>query len=255
MNILFIGDVFSLPGREVIEKNIDSIIKSYDISFVIANGENISHGKGINKKHYEFLKNNKVNVITSGNHIFKQKETLEYIKTTNDLLRPANMHSDLPGLGTIKLSINNKSIRVTNLMGRVFMDLVDNPYVVFEKILENDDSDIHIVDFHAEASAEKAAFAYNYDGKISALLGTHTHVQTADEQILPLGTAFITDVGMTGPINSIIGVNPSEVINKEKTGLPTKFIPSTNDGKLCGVVLSFDDITNKVLRIKRLQVT
>ncbi|QHX36899.1 TIGR00282 family metallophosphoesterase [Spiroplasma sp. BIUS-1] len=253
MNFLIIGDIYSKSGRDVIEKNLDKVVKENNIDFIIANGENISHGKGINKNHYDFLKNKGVNVITSGNHIFKVKETFEFIEQVDDLLRPANMNSYNIGLGTNVYNFKDKKIRVTNLMGKSFMEHVNNPYEVMDKIMENDNSDIHIVDFHAEASAEKLAFAWNYDGKITALVGTHTHVQTADERILPKGTAFITDLGMTGPINSIIGANPDEVIFKEKTGLPTKFKPSENPGILCAVVVCLDN-ENNCKKIKRIQV-
>ncbi|ASP27972.1 putative metallophosphatase [Spiroplasma corruscae] len=252
MNILFIGDVFSSSGREIINLKLKDLVKKYKVDFIIANGENISHGKGINNNHYNFLKEQGINVITSGNHIFRQKDTCNFINEVDDLLRPHNMSSYLPGKGSYLYNCNNKKIRVTNLMGRMFMDPVNNPYESLDSILENDNSDIHIVDFHAEATAEKAAFAFNYDGKITALLGTHTHVQTADEQILEKGTAFITDVGMTGPLNSIIGVNPDEVILKEKTGLQAKFIPSSNSGQLCGVLLKISS-NNKVEEIIRIK--
>ncbi|AUM62888.1 TIGR00282 family metallophosphoesterase [Spiroplasma monobiae] len=253
MNFLIIGDVYSKSGRDVLEKHLKNIVEEKDIDFIIVNGENISHGKGINKNHYDFLKNLGVNVITTGNHIFKVKETLDFIETVDDLLRPANMNSYNIGIGTNVYEFNGKKIRVSNLMGKSFMEHVNNPYEVMDQIIKDDKSDIHIIDFHAEASAEKLAFAWNYDGKITALVGTHTHVQTADERILPNGTAFITDLGMTGPINSIIGANPEEVIFKEKTGLPTKFKPSENEGLLCGVIIKVNE-KNKATEIKRLQI-
>ncbi|QGS52208.1 TIGR00282 family metallophosphoesterase [Spiroplasma tabanidicola] len=252
MNILIIGDIYSKSGRDVLKKHLNNIVAKNNIDFVVANAENISHGKGINKNHYNFLKQLKVDVITSGNHIFKVKETQEFIIETNDLLRPLNMYESLPGKGTVLFEKNGFKIRITNLLGTTFMDHANSPFEVLDKLLENDNSDIHIVDFHAEASAEKIAFAWNYDGKISALVGTHTHVQTADERILPKGTAFITDIGMTGPINSIIGANPDEVIYKEKTGLPTKFIPSENAGKLQAVIIRFEN--KKAKSIERIQV-
>ncbi|WP_339020543.1 TIGR00282 family metallophosphoesterase [Spiroplasma endosymbiont of Atherix ibis] len=253
MNFLIIGDVYSKSGRDILEKHLKSIVKKNNINFIVVNGENISHGKGINKNHYEFLKKLGVDVITTGNHVFKIRETLEYINEVNDLLRPANMNSFNLGVGTNQYSWKNKKIRITNLTGKSFMEHVNNPYEVMNKIIEKDNSDIHIVDFHAETSAEKIAFAWNYDGIITALVGTHTHVQTADERILPKGTAFITDLGMTGPINSIIGANPEEVIYKEKTGLPVKFKPSENQGILCGVILSVNN-ENKAISIERLQI-
>jgi len=251
MNILLIGDVFSKPGREVLKQKLPTIIDENEIDFVIVNGENISHGSGINKEHFNFLKELKIDVITSGNHIFKNKETIDFIGDNPNLLRPLNMNSFLPGNGTILVEKNNIKIRVTNLMGKNFMDHVNNPYEAMDNLLKSDNSDIHIVDFHAEATAEKLAFAWNYDGKISVIVGTHTHIPTDDAQILPKGTAYVTDLGMTGPINSIIGVNPSEVILKEKTGLPVRFVPSENKGVLNGVIVKFNN--NKVIEVVRIK--
>ncbi|AOG60703.1 hypothetical protein SHELI_v1c07540 [Spiroplasma helicoides] len=250
MNFLIIGDIYSKSGRDVLEKRLPNIIEDENIDFIIANGENISHGKGINKSHYDFLKNLGVDVITSGNHIFKVKETLEFIKETKDLLRPINMYSELPGNGSIVINKNGLNIRVTNIMGNSFMEHSNKAYEIIDNLIQKDSSDIHIIDFHAEASAEKIAFAWNYDGKITALVGTHTHVPTADERILPKGTAFITDIGMTGPINSIIGANPDEVVFKDRTGLPTKFKPSENPGRINAVVINVEN--KKAISIKRL---
>lgn len=251
MNILMIGDIYSQNGRDIVQKKIKEIVTSNNISFIVANGENISHGKGIAKKHYKFLKDIGVNVITSGNHIFKNSQVLEYIDDVKDLLKPANMSKYTPGIGTTKFKIKGKIIRVTNLMGRVFMEPCSNPYESFEEILENDNSDIHLVDFHAEATAEKAAFAYYYDGKITAFVGTHTHVQTADERLLPKGTAFITDLGFCGAYNSIIGANIEEVIKKEKTGMPVSFKPASGLSQFCGAIIKIDDKTNKAISIER----
>lgn len=250
MNILLVGDVYSKSGRDAISKYLKDIIIKEKIDFTIVNGENISHGKGINKNHYTFLKKMGVDVITSGNHIFKSSDTVDFIDNVDDLLRPANMNSYLPGKGSNVYKAKEKKIRVTNLMGKTYMEHVNNPYESMDKILSEDNSDIHIVDFHGEASAEKIAFAWNYDGKIDVLVGTHTHVQTADERILNKGTAFITDMGMTGAYDSIIGANPEEVIKKEKLGIPTKFVPSTNEGMLNGVIVYFNE-NNQPTSIKR----
>lgn len=252
MKILMIGDVYSKAGRQVLTENLGKIVQQNHIEFIVVNGENISNGKGINKNHYDFLMQLGVDVITSGNHVFRLKETQEFIKNTPNLLRPANMYTQLPGLGSIVVSKKGKTIRVTNLMGRSFMDHVNNPYEVMDQILAENQAMIHLVDFHAEASAEKMAFAWNYDGQITALVGTHTHVQTADEQIFPKGTGYITDLGMTGPRHSIIGANPEEVIFKEKTGLPTKFTPSENPGVINGVILEVEGL--KTMSIKRISV-
>ncbi|WP_374695896.1 TIGR00282 family metallophosphoesterase [Spiroplasma endosymbiont of Polydrusus formosus] len=256
MNILIIGDIYAQAGRTAVKKYLPKIIKKYNINLIIANGENTTHGKSIAKHHYNELKEAGINIITSGNHIFRNPEVLKYIEEVSDLLKPANMNSFTPGQGTVVINVNNKKVRITNLMGRSFMDPVDNPYTIFEKIIANDDSDYHFVDFHAEASAEKLAFAWNYDGIITGFFGTHTHVQTADNRILPKGTGYITDVGMCGSYDSIIGSKPDEIIIKEKTGLPARFEPATENDRLIfsAALLQVDDKTNKAIKIDRILI-
>ncbi|AGJ90901.1 TIGR00282 family metallophosphoesterase [Mycoplasma putrefaciens] len=255
MKVLMIGDVYASPGRAVVEQYLEQIKKEYDIDFIVVNGENTTHGKSLIKKHYQFYKDLGVDVITSGNHIFKNKEVLEYIDSTSDLLKPLNMSSYTPGKGYTIVEKNDKKIAVVNLMGQSFMDQCNNPYQAMDQFLaSNDDYDILLVDFHAEATAEKMAFAWNYDGIITAFVGTHTHVQTADQKILPKGSAYITDVGMTGAINSIIGVEPSDVIFKQKTNLPSSFHPATGQAMLNAVIIEIDDQTNKAVSIDRLSL-
>ncbi|WP_342252476.1 TIGR00282 family metallophosphoesterase [Spiroplasma endosymbiont of Amphibalanus improvisus] len=252
MNVLMVGDIFAKNGRTIFEKMLPKIKEKYKIDFIIANGENISHGKSISYNHFKFLKNLDVDVVTSGNHIFKKYEVLDYIDNEKTLLKPININSYTPGNGTVILNKKGKKIQVTNIMGRVYMDNCDNPYPMFEKILEESNADIHLVDFHAEATAEKIAFAWNFDGKINALAGTHTHVQTADERILPKGTAFISDIGMCGPINSIIGVNPEEVIKNQKTGLLQKFNPAIGPSIFSAIVITIDNKNNRTQSIERI---
>ncbi|WP_031541979.1 TIGR00282 family metallophosphoesterase [Mesoplasma photuris] len=253
MKVLMIGDVYARAGREIFESKINSIVKSNEIDVVIVNGENTTHGKGLSKEHYDFYKNLNVDVITSGNHIFKHRETVNFIDETPDLLKPVNMDSYTPGSGFYIFEKNDKKICVINFMGRTYMDNCNNPYEVMDDFLDLElDYDILLVDFHAEATAEKIAFAWNYDGIITGFVGTHTHVPTADERILPKGTAFITDLGMTGPINSVIGASPKSVIKKEKTGLPTRFEPANGPSVLNGVIIEIND-NNKATLIKRIQ--
>ncbi len=251
IKFLFIGDIYGKSGRNAIAKYLPNLVKVNKIDVVIANGENISHGSSILKKHYDFLKKQEIDVITSGNHIFHKKEVLKYIDSTKDLLRPLNMNSFLPGNGTIQITKKGKTIRITNIMGKSFMDHVNNPYESFDNLLKTDKSDIHIVDMHAETTAEKKAFAWNYDGKITCLFGTHTHTQTSDEQVLPKGTAFITDIGMTGPFHSILGANPTEIIIKEKTGIREYFQPAISEPQFCGAILELKD-DHKVFNFQRI---
>ena len=255
MNFLLIGDIFAKPGRKFLEENLAKIQKQYQVDFTIANGENITHGNHISKNHFLFLKSLNVDVVTSGNHIFDHKSTLEFINQYPTLLRPLNMYHNLPGKGYVVVTKNNKKILVTNIIGKAFMPHANNFYRPFTKLLKqfkNQKIDIHIVDFHGEATAEKKAFAYNFDGQVTCVFGTHTHVQTADNQILAGGSAYITDLGMTGSYHSIIGANPKEVIYKEKTNLRTRFVPSNKKAQFNACLLQVDEITNKAVALTRI---
>lgn len=195
--------------------------------------------------------------MTSGNHIFHREETQKNIEKFPDLIRPLNIaNPHYPGQGTILKEVNNKRIRITNLLGTNFMPMAaENPYWILEKIINLRDYDLHLVDFHAETTAEKIALAHHFDGEITALWGTHTHVQTADERRLPKGTAFITDLGMTGPHRGIIGAKPEAIIRRAREGLPAKMIPNDDEedrGQFNGVIFEFDDTTDKVIKIKRI---
>lgn len=254
MKILMIGDIFAKPGREIFQKNINNLIKEHNINFVVVNGENTTHGKSISKDHYHFYKENFVDIITSGNHIFKNPDVLQFIDETPDLLKPLNMYKT-PGNGYIIVEKNNKKICVLNLIGNTFMDPSNNVYEAMEEFLDLKlNYDILLVDFHAETTAEKIAFALNYDGIITGFVGTHTHVPTADERILPNGTAFITDLGMTGVINSVIGIEPADAIYKQKTGLIRRFQPAIGKAQLNAVIIEIDEKINKAINIKRISI-
>jgi len=256
MKILVIGDIFGKMGRKIIKENLPLLKKNHQIDLVIANVENVTHGKGLSLKHYEELKTYGINIMTSGNHIFHLKETLDYIKKTDDLLRPLNSNPYHPGKGSILLTLKNKKIRITNLLGNIFMPFSsENPFFSLEKIIKKKDCDIHLVDFHAETTAEKIAFALYYDGKISALWGTHTHVQTSDERILPKGTAFITDLGMTGSLDGIIGCDSEAIFEKNKYYFSKKFFPkSEGNGQLNGLIINFLDNNNQITYLKRIKL-
>ncbi len=254
MKILMIGDVFAKAGRSFLAAKLGHLQQQYDIDFTIVNGENITHGKSISFKHYQFLKDLNVDVVTSGNHIFDLEEVLDYIDHPNvDLIKPLNLNGYTPGQGTILKKVGSKKIRVTNIIGRSFMMMAtDNYYPFMDDLLSDDESDIHIVDFHGETTAEKIMFAWNYDGQITLCYGTHTHVQTADERVLPKGTAFISDIGMVGAVNSIIGMDPVNVIHRFRTSLPARFFPAEGPAILCGLVMEVDDASNKVVALERI---
>ena len=248
MNILFIGDIVGKLGRDVVAYMIDKITSNRPIDFIIANGENATHGKGLNEDHFKDLLDAGVDVVTLGNHYASKKEIFNYIDSYDCLLRPNNLHESIPGTGTGIYDLNGVKIRVTNLMGRAFMNMnVDNPFDNLQKIIaEEEKADIHIVDFHAEATGEKYSLAYAFDGQVSAVLGTHTHVQTRDYRLLERGTAYMSDVGMCGPYNSILGTKKETVITKTWTGYPTMFEMVDHDDSLfSGVIMEFDDHTFK----------
>lgn len=252
MNILFIGDIVSKLGRLAVTHMLERLTIENSIDFIIANGENATHGKGLSEAHFKELLDAGIDVVTLGNHYGAKKDIFNYIDSYDCILRPNNIHKSIPGVGTNLYKCNGITIRVTNLLGRVFMpNNIDNPFDNLQEIISNDQSDIHIVDFHAEATGEKYSLAYAFDGKVSAILGTHTHVQTRDYRILDKGTAYISDVGMCGPYNSILGTRKEEVIQRTWTGVPAVFDVIERDECLfSAVLLEFDDATNKCLSIK-----
>lgn len=252
MNILFIGDVFSAIGREMIDQYLPLLKKKYQIDFVIANVENATHGKGLIKKHYDEFLFQGISFMTMGNHTFAKKELFQYIDEADRLIVPYNQPKALPGVGSREIMFQNRKIRVTNLIGITFMDgKSQNPFEAIDEILKEDQSDIHIIDFHAEATSEKVALGYYLDGKVAAVLGTHTHVTTADEKILPHGTAFQCDVGMTGPYHSAIGCDVEGIIKRMKMGIMTPFQVAEGMGQFRATLLSFNQ-NNECTHIQRI---
>lgn len=246
MKILFIGDVVGRVGRRMLKERIPYYVNKYDIDFVIANGENATHGKGLNRNHYFELLDAGVDAITLGNHYMSKSEILRYIDNVDRLIRPYNLIKDFAGEGTVLFDVNGISVRVTNILGSAFMDEVVNaPYYSILTILsEEEPATVHIVDFHAEATGEKQSLAYALDGKVTAVLGTHTHVQTNDAHILPQGTAFISDVGMTGFADGVLGSTKETVVNKLIYGQQSKFqTPDEGRGLFSAVVIEVDDNT------------
>ncbi len=256
MKILFIGDIVGSPGRDAVQKLIPKIKKRDAIDIVIANGENAAGGSGITPRIAKELIDAGVDVITSGDHIWKRKEVIELLNEYPNIVRPANYPSGAPGAGAyLAKTKKGVNIGVINLVGRVFMESVDCPFKQATKEIEDlkKDTKIILVDIHAEATSEKIAMGWYLDGQVSAIVGTHTHVQTADERILPQGTAYITDVGMTGPHDSVIGRKKEQILARFLTQLPTRFEMAEDDVRVNGVVIEVDDKTGKAKTIKRIR--
>jgi len=255
MRILFIGDIFGRPGRDVARRAIPALVEHASIDFVIANGENAAAGFGITGDIADTIFGYGVDVMTTGNHVWDKKEVLEYLPRQPKLLRPVNFPAGVPGRGTfLGRTRSGEPIGVVNAMGRIFMPPLDDPFAVVAREIEalRAKTRIIVVDFHAEATSEKLAMGWHLDGRATAVFGTHTHVQTADERILPKGTAYLTDVGMTGPHDSIIGVTTEVALARFLNGMPARFEPATGPGRLNAVIVTADLKTGRATAIERL---
>ncbi len=255
MNILAIGDVVGSIGCRFLREKLPTLKKSEGIDLVIANGENSADGNGITPASANFLFGSGVDVITAGNHTFRRKESYPVFDSSECLLRPANYpDGTTPGRGFTVYDFGRTQAAVINLMGCMYMESLNDPYIVIDGILKQLDTKIIILDFHAEATAEKLALAYYLDGRISAMFGTHTHVQTADERIFQNGMGYITDVGMTGPYESVLGVKPELAIRKFKEKLPVRFDLAVGKCKMDCIKFTVDDKTGKTVGIKRMEI-
>lgn len=258
LRVLFIGDVVGVAGRTMFQKHIDRVRTAHGINAVIVNGENSAHGRGITSRLVRFFRHNGADVITSGNHVWHRREIYSYLDQHTDLLRPANFPSSAPGVGVTTFTCENQVIGVINLQGRVFMrDHTDCPFRTAESLLTylKSKTNIIFVDFHAEATSEKIGLGYFLDGKVSGVVGTHTHVQTADERILPNGTAFITDLGMSGSLNSMLGMKKEPIIDHFLTQIPVKFTVETSlPVVMSGAWIEVDIATGKATKIERIQL-
>lgn len=253
MKILFLGDIVGKTGRRVIKNYLPKLVEKYQVDFVIANGENTTHGKGLIEKHYYELLDSGIDCITLGNHYLSKDNLLDYIEDADALVRPLNISQRIGGEGSRVFDVNGIKIRVTNILGTAFMkEEVSSPYYSLKSLIEQnqDEDSIHIVDYHAEATGEKMCFGYAFDGLVSAVLGTHTHVQTNDAKILKNGTAFMSDVGMCGAANGVLGFERDSVMRVTMFGEKGRFgFDEEDEGILNGVVMNFDDITHKALEI------
>ncbi len=254
MKILLIGDIVGICGTNYIKENLSKIAKDNAIDMIIANGENAAKGNGIDKTSAEIIINAGVDVITTGNHVWHKYEMLDYIETNENILRPANYPASTPGNGYVIYKADGIRVLVINVLGTVYLDSLACPFETVERILKREEGnfDISILDVHAEATSEKAAIARYFDGRLTAVVGTHTHVQTADERILPQGTAFITDLGMTGAYESILGVETERVLGKFLTKMPARFVQAEGVCQFNAVTVTIDESTNKATKIERL---
>ena len=257
VKLLFIGDIIGKPGRQVISRELHRLVDRYMVDLVIANGENAAGGFGITEDTANELYKCGIDVLTSGNHIWDKKDSLSFINRAEKLLRPANYPDGTPGRGSaLFTTAGGAKVAVLNLEGRVFMNNLECPFRTADREISQlyTETPIIFVDFHAEATSEKASLGWYLDGRVSALIGTHTHIQTADERILPGGTAYLTDAGMTGGFDSVIGVKKEEAITKFLSQLPVKFDVAKNNLRLNGVVVVVDEQTGKALSIERINI-
>lgn len=255
LNILFIADIIGRPGRALVATLLPQLKEEFGIDLVIANGENAAGGYGINKKSYDELAAAGIDLFTMGNHVWEKKEFIAEIAAYEKLVKPANYPPAVPGQNYVVLEVKGTRVAIINLEGRVFMKALDCPFRTADLVLEQltGKAEVVIVDMHAEATSEKKAMGYYLDGRVSAVIGTHTHVQTADEQILEGGTAFISDAGMVGPYDSIIGMNKEQILSRFLTAMPHKFEVETKGRRIFNaLVLKVDPKTGKCLEITRI---
>jgi metallophosphoesterase (TIGR00282 family) len=263
MQILFIGDIFGSAGRKIVHDHLAHLVETNHVDLVIANAENAAGGFGLTPAIADELFELGCQVLTTGNHIWDKREIVDYFKSVNGdptgrvrrVLRPANFAEGVPGVGMYEgATAKGHRYAVINLQGRVFMHDTDDPFRKVDALLQQVSSEVVIVDFHAEATSEKVAMGWYLDGRVTAVLGTHTHVPTADNRVLPGGTAFQTDVGMTGPYDSVIGVQKEQVLHRFLTGLPSRFEAAKGDPRLCAALIECDESSGRAKSIQRLML-
>lgn len=251
-----IGDVVAKPGRVAVLERIQDLREQHDVDFAIMNAENLAGGFSVTPSLCEQLFAHGIDVMTSGNHIFDKKEAIEYIRKQPRLIRPANYPPNTPGSGAWSGEINGTRVAVINLMGRVFMPPSDDPFRIANEVLQSlpEDTTVRLVDMHAEATSEKVAMGWHLDGRVSAVVGTHTHVQTADERILPQGTAYLTDLGMTGSYAGVIGMNKSDVLARFTSVTARRADHASGQVRICGALIDIDESTGHARKIERVNL-
>lgn len=263
MRILFIGDIFGRPGRTIVREHLAALMKEHAVDLCIANGENAAGGFGLTPQIAEEFFDLGIDVITTGNHVWDKRELVDYFNSAVDepysparrVLRPANYPAGTPGVGVYEgTTRGGVAYAVVNLQGRVFMANIDDPFRVADKLLEKITAKVIFVDFHAEATSEKVALGWYLAGRVTAVVGTHTHIPTADTRVLPGGTAYQTDVGMTGPYDSVIGVQKEQILQRFLTSLPARFEAAMNDVRFCAVLVESDESTGKARSIQRIML-
>ncbi len=257
MRILCIGDIVSRIGRDMLFKYVQDLKYKSGIDFVIANGENSNHGRGMTYSCYDEIKRAGVDAVTMGNHVWGAKDIVQIMQNEGDVIRPANLQGNLPGNGSMVLTADNGvKIGIINLMGQVNMLSCNSPFEAAENEIKklSEITPVILVDFHAEVTSEKMAMGYFLDGKVSAVFGTHTHIQTADSKILPNGTGYITDLGMTGPYDSILGMNKTIIVNRFLNGFPQKFEIAVGKGQFCGCIFDIDTNSGKCTAVERVYI-
>jgi len=251
--ILFLGDIVGRPGRDAVLDGLPYLIEQHDPLFIIVNGENSAAGVGITPEIADDLFKEGVDAITLGNHAFNKREIYRYLDSGSAIVRPHNMPPGVPGTGICQVTKGDIELHVINLCGRVFLDGYDDPFACISRMLESIASPHIFIDFHAEATSEKIAFGYHVAGQATAVVGTHTHVTTADEQVLPGGTAYITDVGMCGPLPSVLGMDKDVILSRFRTCMPTRFEVANAPGVISGVTIDVKKDTGRAVRIQRIR--
>jgi hypothetical protein len=263
LRILFIGDIFGRPGRTIVHEHLARLVKEHGVELCVANAENAAGGFGLTPAIAEEFFDLGIDVLTTGNHVWDKRELTDYFNAAEAepysparrVLRPANYPAGTPGVGVYEgTTRSGVPYAVINLQGRVFMTSIDDPFRGADRLLEKISAKVILVDFHAEATSEKIALGWYLDGRVTAVLGTHTHVPTADARVLPGGTAYQSDVGMTGPYESVIGVQKEQIVQRFLTGLPMRFEPATKDVRLCAAVIECDETTGRAISIQRIML-